>query len=167
MRARQYGPAQAQAGFTYLWLLFALAIGAAGLAVVGQRNAQAVKREREAELIFRGQEIARALAAYAAPPGDGKLPRKLEDLVEDRRGPSPRHHLRRLYTDPFTGAPDWVLLTGADGGIEGVHSRSDALALRTIDIPPSTTGAPPKESDRLFRFDDKEAALSPTQPAGT
>ncbi len=136
-----------QRGFTYLLLLFLLAIGGAGLAVVGERQQALVQREREAELRFRGEAIARAIQRYAeqGPPGQAVLPTHLEALLEDRRGPRIQRPLRQIYADPFTGKPDWELVYGlaplkaadpADGapaaegggvplrGIVGVRSRS-------------------------------------------
>jgi hypothetical protein len=32
-----------------------------------------------------------------------QLPQSLDDLVEDKRWPKPRHFLRRPYADPMTG----------------------------------------------------------------
>lgn len=142
-------------GFTYLWLLFALAAGAAGLAALGERASMAVQREREAELMFRGQQIAAAIAAYRAalPSTTQQLPATLKDLLEDRRSERPIHHLRQLYADPFTGQPDWVLVTTEEGRIAGVHSRSDALALRVLDLPMPEPGQRVRVSDRLFMAD--------------
>ena len=144
-----------QRGFTYLWLLLALAVGAAGLAALGERASMAVQREREAELMFRGAQIASAIAAYrAATPGTTpQLPAALKDLLDDRRSERPLHHLRQLYADPFTGQTDWVLLTTEDGRIAGVHSRSDALALRVIDLPAPQPGQRARVSDRVFMAD--------------
>jgi type II secretory pathway pseudopilin PulG len=142
-------------GFTYLWLLFALAAGAAALAAAAQAMRTQAQREREAELEFRGREIARALSTYrAATPGSAKqLPRGLEELLEDRRGPRVLRHLRRLYDDPFTGAPDWALVQ-EDDRIAGVHSRSPAPALRIVDLPrPSPEGEAPTVSMRVFRYE--------------
>jgi type II secretory pathway pseudopilin PulG len=124
----------AAAGFTYLGLLFFVAITAAALAALGQRWSMAAQRERERELEFRGQEIARAIEAYVAtsPQGPAAYPRSLDDLLIDGRGVRPRHHLRRAYADPFTGEPDWVLIRPPAGGpgFYGVHSRSEQLLLR-------------------------------------
>ena len=144
-----------QRGFTYLWLLLALAVGTAGLAALGERASMAVQREREAELMFRGAQIASAIAAYrAATPGTTpQLPAALKDLLDDRRSERPLHHLRQLYADPFTGQTDWVLLTTEDGRIAGVHSRSDALALRVIDLPAPQPGQRARVSDRVFMAD--------------
>lgn len=147
-----------QRGLTYLWLLFVLAAGAAGLAGLGQRAGAAVQRDREAELIFRGHEIARAISAYrAATPGAIEaLPVSLQDLLDDRRGPRPLRHLRRLYPDPFTGKPDWILITTKDGRISGVHSRALVVAMRVADLPIPAPGHQWLVRDRVFI--DSEAA---------
>jgi type II secretory pathway pseudopilin PulG len=154
-----------QRGFTYLWLLLLVAIGAAALAALGQRASTALQREREAELIFRGREIARALASFrAATPGDAKvLPTTLAELLDDRRGPRPRRHLRRLYADPFTGRADWVLLKDSDERITGVRSRSAQAALRTVDLPAPAEHRSALVSDRLF-IAAKPAAVSAAAP---
>jgi type II secretory pathway pseudopilin PulG len=121
-------------GYSYLAVLFLVALTAASLATLGQAWSTAAQREKERELEFRGREIVRAIAAYrrAAPPG--QLPRSLEELVEDRRGPVPRHHLRRLYIDPFTGKPDWVLVPdpAQPGRFVAVHSRAPQPLLRVM-----------------------------------
>ena len=103
-----------QDGFTYLLLLFLLAIGGAGLAMVGERVQTAVQREREAELRFRGEAIAAAIQRYVeqSPVGRPVLPNRLDDLLEDRRGPRVLHPLRQLYADPFTGKADWEPVYG-------------------------------------------------------
>jgi type II secretory pathway pseudopilin PulG len=127
-------------GFTYLWLLFVLALGGAALAALGSSWQLAAQRERESELMFRGLQIRDAIERHAAatPPGQPTLPRSLDELLQDTRGERPRHHLRRLYADPWTGRPDWVLLRREDGGIYGVHSRATVPALRRHDL-----GLPP------------------------
>ena len=126
---------QRQRGFTYLIMLFFVAITAAALAALGQSWHNAAEREREAELAFRGGEIARAIDSYAKAPVNGQTqyPRTLDDLLTDRRGPKERHHLRRAYPDPFTGAADWVLapLPGDPTRFNAVHSRSDQVLLRS------------------------------------
>lgn len=120
-------PGRPVRGFGYLGLLFFIALTAASLAALGQRWSMAAQRERERELVFRGQAIVRAIESYAAAtPGRPAYPQRLEDLVEDRRSLRPRHHLRQLYADPFTGEPDWELLPAPPPatGILGVRSRS-------------------------------------------
>jgi type II secretory pathway pseudopilin PulG len=114
MRIGRAGRAGSQ-GFTYLWLLFVVALGGVALAALGQRQQTLQQREREAELRFRGAAIASAIASYvrASPAGaTHSLPQRLEDLLEDRRSGALQRHLRRLYVDPFTGRADWTLIQG-------------------------------------------------------
>jgi type II secretory pathway pseudopilin PulG len=114
-----------QRGFTYVWLLVAVAVMAAGLAAIGEVAATAAKREREAELLFVGDEFARAIAEYhASSPGAPQYPQKLEELLADNRYPNARRYLRRVYRDPMTGRADWGLVRGPGGGIVAVHSQS-------------------------------------------
>jgi type II secretory pathway pseudopilin PulG len=124
-------------GFSYLLLLFVLLLSGVALAALGENLGVGLQREREAELLWRGAEIARALDRYhaVAVSGVSRYPATLEALVEDRRLTDPRYHLRRLYLDPYSGRADWALLRDEQGGIVGVHSRSPALALARIGVP--------------------------------
>jgi type II secretory pathway pseudopilin PulG len=113
---------------------FLVAMTAAGLAALGQAWSTAAERERERELAFRGGEIARALAAYAlaTPTPPQQYPKTLAELLVDLRGVRERHHLRRLYPDPFTGKADWELVPEPTqpGTFSAVRSRSDHALLR-------------------------------------
>lgn len=142
-----------QRGFTYLGLLFAIAflgLMFAGTGEVWQRVAQ---REREEQLLFAGRAYARAIAAYhAATPGDVKQwPRRLEDLVEDRRNFVTRHHLRRLYPDPMIGTREWGLILAGEG-IVGVFSMSDGRPLKQANFPESESSFVGTSSYREWRF---------------
>ena len=73
------------------------------------------------------------MARYrVAGTGAAEWPRSLDDLLEDRRGTPPRHHLRQRYVDPFTGEADWELLAlDADKTrFNAVRSRSAHALLR-------------------------------------
>ncbi|MFG6448891.1 type II secretion system protein [Roseateles sp. BYS180W] len=112
-----------QRGFTYLWLLFFVALSAAALAGVGTRWQAAAQRERERELHFRSQAFARAIASYRAQ-APAQWPRTVQDLLQDRRGPRTLHHLRQFYPDPYTQQTDWVLVPAPEGpGFMAVRSR--------------------------------------------
>jgi type II secretory pathway pseudopilin PulG len=141
-------------GFTYLWLLFALALSAALLAVAGQRWSLVTQRDREQELVFRGREIAAALAAYraATEATAASGPLGMNELLEDRRGARLLRHLRRAYDDPFTGKPDWVPILAEDGSWRGVRSRSQMPALLHLEdeAPPADPTRTPRVCDHLF-----------------
>lgn len=117
-------------GFSYLLLLFAVAligVGLAGAGVVWQTEAQ---RDKERELIFAGTQIAQAVAGYYnRSPGEAKqLPRSFDDLLEDERFPFKVRHLRRRYRDPFGVDGAWEVLREGDR-IIGVASTSEREAL--------------------------------------
>ena len=157
-------------GFTYLALLFGLAIGGAALAALGTHWQQAAQREREAELLFRGLQLREALQRFhdQSPDGQPTLPQTLDELLADERRPTPRHHLRQLYTDPFTGAADWALLRRPDGAIVGLHSRSTRpLLLQTL--PPGVRpepgrAAPWQARDWRFQIEVRRSAAPRTRP---
>jgi type II secretory pathway pseudopilin PulG len=158
-------------GFTYLGVLFFVAIAAAALAALGQAWSTAAQREKERELEWRGGEIARAIASYAktGPVPSGQYPQSLEDLLEDRRGVHVRHHLRRLYVDPFTLQPDWVLVAdpAQPGRFHAVRSRSDQPLLR--ETQPDGSSAR-KASERVFAaiaYADAAAASAPPPAASS
>jgi type II secretory pathway pseudopilin PulG len=123
-------------GYTYVAMLVAVAVMSAGLAATGEVWSHAVRREKEAELLFVGQQYRQAIAFYyEQSPGNGKqYPAKLEDLVEDKRFPSPRRHLRKLYADPITGRAEWGIIEAPGGGIMGVHSRSNAEPVKRAEF---------------------------------
>ena len=118
-----------QQGFTLMGALIMVAAMGAGLAAYGQMASHAAQREKEAELLFRGNQYRQAIEAYYKK--DKQYPRKLEELLEDRRSPNPAHHLRRLYPDPITGRAEWGLMEAPGGGIMGVYSKSEDAPVKT------------------------------------
>lgn len=139
-------------GYSYLVVLFLVALTAAGLAALGRAWSTAAQRERERELAFRGSAIANAITSYqrAGTVVGPELPRSLDDLLEDRRGVTVRHHLRRRYADPFTGEADWELVpsqASSAAGFNAVRSRSGRALLREQAPDGSTLH---KASDWLF-----------------
>ena len=118
-------------GFTYLGMLLAVAFLGIGLAAIGTVWSTVAQREREAQLLFAGDAYRAAIDSYyASGPLAHQLPKALDDLIEDRRGPLLRRHLRRLYPDPMTGQLDWQLTRDPDGGITGLNSASPRAPLK-------------------------------------
>jgi type II secretory pathway pseudopilin PulG len=163
-------PAYRQRGFSYLLVLFFIASIAAGLAAVGELWATSRQQEREIELLFAGNAIRQAIAAYyLATPGPLKqYPPSLEALLKDPRYPNARY-LRQLYPDPMTGSTEWALIKAPQGGIMGVASASERAPLKRAGF---------RDPNRVFedqamllkdklRYRDWEFIYVPTlQPAG-
>ncbi len=90
-----------------------LAISLIWSAVAFQAWIDVLRRDNEAEMIFRAQEIVRAIQRYRRDHG-GQGPLKLKDLLD----PSPRlsYYLRREYDDPLVRDGKWGLLHMGPGG---------------------------------------------------
>lgn len=129
-------PVRRDGGFTYLGVLFLVAILGLGLAGASQSWSVASQRSRERELLWVGTQYARALQSYyQQSPGLRQYPRRLEDLLEDNRFPAPRRHLRRLYPDPISRSTRWGLVNTPDGRIAGVYSLSEEAPWKRANFP--------------------------------
>jgi len=111
------------AGFTYLWVLIAVALLGVGLVALTELWVASGQRTRVAQADWAGEQYARAIGSYVeqSPGAARSFPRRLEDLLEDRRGPTPRRHLRQLYANPLSSDGSWTLLRAGDGGLVGVR----------------------------------------------
>lgn len=118
-------------GFTYLMLLWWVAIGSIMLAALGQQWSLESRRQKEIELVFRAEQIRDAIQSYydATPVEPKLLPTSIDDLLEDRRGPVLKRHLRQHWTDPITGGKEWGLVM-AGPFLRGVYSTSKQHPLR-------------------------------------
>jgi type II secretory pathway pseudopilin PulG len=155
-----------QQGFTYLTLLFALAILSGGLALAGEVWETSARREKEAELLHVGNEYRKAIERYVSS-GNKQYPRNLSDLVKDPRQPGTVRHLRKLYPDPVTGKDEWGLVKAGDGGIAGVYSLSEAAPLKTggFAVRDASFEGKAKYADWQFIYAPVAAPASPTAPA--
>lgn len=122
-------------GFTYIGLLVAVSLLGIGLAAAGTVWRTVGQREREAQLLFVGEEFRHAIASYYRAGGARQYPQLLADLVSDERTPRPLHHLRRIYVDPMTGAADWTLIGNPALGITGIASSSQAPPMKQDNFP--------------------------------
>ena len=97
-------------------------------------------RQRTATHIYRQPIQQCHLRVFENPPSNGtnagikQFPKRLEDLLQDNRQPNTVRYLRKIFADPITGKFQWGLLKGADGGIIGVYSLSEAAPLKTANF---------------------------------
>ena len=143
-----------QKGFTYLGMLIIVAVMGMGLAAFGQIYSHAAQREKEAELLFVGEQFREAIASYyRKSPGSNVYPKTLADLVEDKRFPMPQRHLRRIYADPVTGGKEWGLVEAPGGaGIMGVHSLSEEKPIKSAHFSTKQQEFETAESYKAWRF---------------
>lgn len=145
------------AGFTYLTILFAIAILAGGLALIGEVWHTSAMREKEVQLLQVGDEYRRAIERYYLS-GPRIYPRNLSDLIQDPRQPGTVRHLRKLYPDPITNSNEWGLDKAPDGGIAGVHSLSEEKPLKSAGFKVRDAGF-----EGAARYADWKFIFTPTQ----
>jgi len=120
-------------GFTYVGLMFAVAVIGITLATIGVVWSTQIRREKETELLWIGGQYRMAIGMYVG--AGGVYPQELSDLLEDKRFPVPRRYLRRLYPDPMTGQVDWQLVPAPGSGIMGVASSSQGKPIKVAGFP--------------------------------
>ncbi len=148
-----YGPraGSRRSGFTYIALLAGIAVIGILMGAAGKYWRHIMLREKEEELLFRGQQYVMAIRSYymaGARPGiQPQLTPDIEDLLKDARSGTLRRHLRQKFKDPMTG-DDFVLLRDRrTRAIVGVRSRSDDEPLKKTNFP--VTGMP--ELDAMYK----------------
>ena len=147
-----------QHGFTYLTILFVVALLTGGLALLGEVWHTASQRDKETELLFIGHQYRKAIERYYLA-GQRLYPRELDALIKDPRRPTTERYLRKHYTDPITGKAEWGLVKAPDGGIMGVHSLSVDKPLKTANFRVRDKGF-----DNLEKYADWKFIYTPPQP---
>jgi type II secretory pathway pseudopilin PulG len=139
-------------GFTYLAMLFAVALVGLGLALTGEVWHTTIMRGKEAQLLYVGGQYRRAIERYYLA-GPAQYPRTLEDLIKDARQAGTARYLRRVYPDPVTGKALGLVRTPT-GDIMGVYSVSNDKPFKTAGFGAGNDfGAATKYSDWKFVYD--------------
>ncbi len=103
-----------EAGFTLAMVIMVVAIMAIMTAVAIQTVSFQMQREKEAELIFRGEQYVEAIRLYRQKYG--RYPVRMKELWEA----DPRV-LRQKWLDPMTGDDKWgVVFLGQEGQQPGL-----------------------------------------------
>ena len=145
LREQHRPRARRDAGYAMAGLLVAIAIMGITMSMVMPTWRTWTQREKEAELIFRGEQYVRAIELYQRRFA-GAYPTDVDALVEQR-------FLRHAYMDPMTGG-EFEMLTQA------------SVRATPIQAPPGA-GTPsvtqPQQSGSITRVDqDRGTGSSPT-----
>jgi hypothetical protein len=132
------GRIKKECAFTYLGALVLLFVSGIALAGANQYWSVVLKREKEKELLFRGDQIRSAIQAFygSAPGGQMKrYPANLDELMKDPRYLDTRRYLRKRYRDPMISGGEWGRLMDERGGMKGVFSLSSRRPMKVGGFP--------------------------------
>lgn len=127
-----------QSGFTYpLVLIMCVAVSLLA-GVTNLVTSHYVKREKEVELLFIGQQYINAIESYYEAGSIPRYPNSIEDLLKDPRFIE-KKHLRRFYRDPMYPLTEddqgWSLVKNAQGQLIGIASQSQAQPIKINNFP--------------------------------
>jgi len=143
-------------GYALLTVVFLCALMLIAVAAATPPVLTEGRREKEAELIWRGEQYARAVRLYFRK--NGRFPQNLEDLVKPNNG---LRYLRQEYKDPMNREDgSWrFIYMGPNGQLIGSLKRQNLLLPQGFGQPPRLPGMagnqptrpvgepPPKEQD--------------------
>ena len=173
-------------GFTYIAALMLIVVMGIMLGAAAQSWTMAMKREREAELLFRGKQIVEAIYRWQNPPAPASGPRPparplsdLKFLVQDPNSLTKIRYLRRdpatLYNDPITGK-EWNIIRDPVKGIIGVASTSVDTPVKQggfVELFPLSTTRDAylitmfKNFEGKQKYSEWQFVVSPTPTSGT
>jgi len=143
-------------GYALLTVVFLCALMLIAVAAATPPILTEGRREKEAELIWRGEQYARGIRLYFRK--NGRFPQNMEDLVKPNNG---LRYLRQEYKDPMNREDgSWrFIYMGPNGQLIGSLKRQNLLLPQGFGQPPRLPGmaasqpgrpvgeAPPKEQD--------------------
>ena len=123
-------------GFAYIALLVAIIIIGISLGAAGKYWSNVMLRDKEEELLFRGDQYRIAIERYvSAVPGIQVYPQSIDDLLKDNRTATGKRHLRQKYKDPISGEDFVEIRNPLNKSIIGVHSPSEKEPLKKAGFP--------------------------------
>ncbi len=133
---------RAEGGTLIVALMAGIAIMLILSAVAVQNWADISRRDNEAEMMFRAQDIVRALKRFQADKG--KLPIELDELMEP--GQRGQYFLRQLWKDPLVKGGKWQFVYMNPAG--GLYDPTAPV------VPPTGDGAQPGLTQSLLNPPD-------------
>lgn len=155
-----YRMARLESGFVYLWALFAVALAGVVMAGTGQVWQTKSQRDKEAELMFIGEEFRKAIMSYHN--SNKQYPSSLEDLLKDERSPNIKRHLRKIYLDPITNTAEWGLVDEPPPTAGAAASKGSATDKSAAANKNSTTSGGLAPSNTQTTGTGQASSTSPT-----
>jgi len=145
-----------QDGVTYLFMMILVVVMSISLLGVTQQWSLIMKRDREAELLFRGTRIKDAIERYVADYEVQKAtrPNRWPFTLEQLTKKSPKRYLQAVYTDPMTGKDFELIKIGEE--LHGVRSTS-------TDVPYDLVNFKNAKTYQAIRFESTGSG-GPCQP---
>jgi type II secretory pathway pseudopilin PulG len=151
-------------GYVLLAVMLLVTLMLIGLSVELPRISQQIKREKEEELIHRGEEYAKAIKKFRRKMG--AMPTSIEQLEDTNH----IRFLRKRYKDPFTGE-DFKLVHAGEAQIPMPQINNPGLqGSGNPGIQGSTfnSGAPsPTNNGGASAFNSGAPSFGPSTPTGT
>lgn len=145
-----------QSGFSYIWVLFIVALMGLCLSVAVEIDSTYILRDKEKELLAIGHQFRNAIKGYhesKPPSGKSNYPETLDELLKDDRFPGVKRHLRKLFFDPITGKSEWGVVR-LGGRIVGIYSLSDKVPIKQDGFAPEDSNFRGKQkySEWVFSY---------------
>jgi type II secretory pathway pseudopilin PulG len=125
--------ANPESGFVLIAVLFLVALILITLAVAAPKIAQSIQRDKELELVHRGEQYKRAIKLYYKK--FGAYPSSVDQLVNTNQV----RFLRKRYTDPMTGKDDWKIIYLGQAHVQSLGLFGQPLTNGTNPAAPGTT----------------------------
>lgn len=123
--------------FTYPFALMLTVVTAISLMAVQAYWSTIMKKEREKELLFAGEQIRDAIGSYCSAKQTTPVlyPQTMEELLLDSRFPVVKRHLRKMYKNPMSKDGKWYFVFGSNGKIKGVYANNREKPLKQENFP--------------------------------
>lgn len=156
-----------QSGFSYIALLAAITIIGITLGAAAKSWHNVIMREKEEELLFRGDQYRAAIQQYYyALPGRNQFPPSIEDLLKDSRTPAGKRYLRQQWPDPITGKDFTEIRDQLSNRIIGVCSGSEKEPIKQSNFPDEDSDFEGKKKYNDWKFVFNPPVIQTTVPAG-
>lgn len=152
--SRVHAHPDSESGIVLLFVLFLAALMLIALAVAAPRIATSIQRDKEIELVHRGEQYRHAIKLYYKK--FGAYPTSINQLLNTDN----IRFLRKRYTDPITGKDDWRIIHLGQAKVPPMGFFGQPLA----GIPGQTNVGTPVSATAANPFANATPANLPSNP---